>query len=439
MQLTIKLRRGSASEWTTDNPTLASGEPGFETDTKKLKIGDGIQVWNDLDYFPNVDDIVSGVVSVDGRDGVVTLNDLYASSSALTSHTGNVSNPHSVTKAQVGLSTVDNTADTAKPVSTATQTALDGKADLVGGFVPTAQLPALAITDVFTVASQSAMLALTAEKGDVALRTDTAKTYILSTNSPSTLADWKEIPAVGVIQSINGQTGVVVLAASDVGAVPTSRTVSVGSGLSGGGDLSANRTISLDSDLVDIAALSPTNDDIPQRKAGAWTNRTPAQFKTDLSLVKGDVGLGNVDNTADTGKPVSTAQQTALDLKADLAGPSFTGGVTVAGKVIHTPVNLTDAAPVTTDASLGTYFRVTFASSRTLANPTNPTDGQRVIWEITQGSGGSKILTLDTKFLLGSDLTTAVLSTTAGKVDLLGAIYNSTLDKWLVVMLIRGF
>lgn len=45
--------------------------------------------------------------------------------------------------------------------------------------------------------------------------------------------------------------------------------------------------------------------------------RTPAQVKTALSLVKADVGLSNVDNTSDAGKPVSTAQQTALDLKAN--------------------------------------------------------------------------------------------------------------------------
>jgi hypothetical protein len=46
-----------------------------------------------------------------------------------------------------------------------------------------------------------------------------------------------------------------------------------------------------------------------------------------VSLVKGDVGLGNVDNTADASKPVSTAQQTALDLKANIASPTFTGTV----------------------------------------------------------------------------------------------------------------
>jgi hypothetical protein len=72
-----------------------------------------------------------------------------------------------------------------------------------------------------------------------------------------------------------------------------------------------------DSDLTDIAALTPTNDDLLQHKAGSWTNRTPAQVKTDLSLTKSDVGLSNVDNTSDAGKPVSTAMQTALDDKAN--------------------------------------------------------------------------------------------------------------------------
>jgi hypothetical protein len=50
-----------------------------------------------------------------------------------------------------------------------------------------------------------------------------------------------------------------------------------------------------------------------------------ATLKADLELVKGDVGLGNVDNTSDTNKPISTATQTALDLKAPLASPGFSG------------------------------------------------------------------------------------------------------------------
>lgn len=78
MSYRFKFRRGPASEWTADNPVLLAGEPGLEIDTYKLKIGDGVQLWNDLEYFPNIDDLIAGVASVDGRIGVVTLTDLYA-------------------------------------------------------------------------------------------------------------------------------------------------------------------------------------------------------------------------------------------------------------------------------------------------------------------------------------------------------------------------
>lgn len=56
------------------------------------------------------------------------------------------------------------------------------------------------------------------------------------------------------------------------------------------------------------------------------------------NVTKTEVGLGNIDNTSDANKPVSTAQQTALNLKANLASPTFTGTVTV-----PTPSNGTDA------------------------------------------------------------------------------------------------
>jgi hypothetical protein len=47
----IKLRKGTAASWANVNPVLATGEPGFESDTKKLKFGDGSAAWNDLAYF----------------------------------------------------------------------------------------------------------------------------------------------------------------------------------------------------------------------------------------------------------------------------------------------------------------------------------------------------------------------------------------------------
>jgi len=62
----------------------------------------------------------------------------------------------------------------------------------------------------------------------------------------------------------------------------------------------------LDADLTSIAELTPSNDDIIQRKSDSWTNRTMSQLKTDLAL-------NNVDNTSDANKPISTATQAALD------------------------------------------------------------------------------------------------------------------------------
>lgn len=47
----FKLRRDLAADWTSINPILRAGEPGFEIDTNKLKIGDGLNSWNDLDYL----------------------------------------------------------------------------------------------------------------------------------------------------------------------------------------------------------------------------------------------------------------------------------------------------------------------------------------------------------------------------------------------------
>lgn len=83
--------------------------------------------------------------------------------------------------------------------------------------IPSNQLPALAITDTFVVASEIAMLALSgAEMGDVAVRTDLSKSFILQGTDPSDIADWQELltPDSGVI-SFNGRSGAVSPGASD--------------------------------------------------------------------------------------------------------------------------------------------------------------------------------------------------------------------------------
>lgn len=99
-----------------------------------------------------------------------------------------------------------------------------------------------------------------------------------------------------------------------------------------------------DSKLTALTALtSATDDDIlyivddpagvpVERKitkanllAGLAPLASPAFTGTPTGITKAHVGLGSADNTTDVGKPVSTAQQTALDLKSNLAGPTFTG------------------------------------------------------------------------------------------------------------------
>ncbi|MNB96350.1 hypothetical protein D3C75_435490 [compost metagenome] len=79
-------------------------------------------------------------------------------------------------------------------------------------------LPAIAITDTFVVTSQTAMLALTAQTGDVAIRTDLNKNFILKGTDPTLLASWQELlTPTDAVTSVAGKTGVVTLTSSDVG------------------------------------------------------------------------------------------------------------------------------------------------------------------------------------------------------------------------------
>jgi len=57
MATIIQLRRDTASNWSSNNPVLASGEAGIETDTNRAKIGNGVDSWNDLPYFSESDTI----------------------------------------------------------------------------------------------------------------------------------------------------------------------------------------------------------------------------------------------------------------------------------------------------------------------------------------------------------------------------------------------
>lgn len=103
------------------------------------------------------------------------------------------------------------------------------------------------------------------------------------------------------------------------------------------------------------------------------------------------------------------------------------------------PVTLTEAATIAVPAGNGSHFRVTLTDDRTLGKPTGLTDGQRLLFEIIQGSGGSHALTLDSAYVLGSEISSVTLSTTEGARDFLGAIYNATTDELYVIALATGY
>ena len=75
MATRIQLRRDSSLNWSTNNPILAEGEVGIELNTNRFKFGNGVDVWNDLDYTNNekiVNDTLLGVIN--GVNNIFTIN-----------------------------------------------------------------------------------------------------------------------------------------------------------------------------------------------------------------------------------------------------------------------------------------------------------------------------------------------------------------------------
>jgi hypothetical protein len=126
------------------------------------------------------------------------------------------------------------------------------------------------------------------------------------------------------------------------------------------------------------------------------------------------------------------------------AGITITGkgtkGVSFGNAVLEKVSALSDGATPALDASLGNVFTLTAGGNRTIAIPTNPTTGQKIIIAHT-ASGADRTLALNTGtggFRFGTTIT-ALTATTSGLTDYIGAIYNSTANKWDVVAYSKGF
>lgn len=83
----IQIRRGTAAQWTSTNPTLASGEQGFETDTGKVKIGNGSTAWNSLAYI-GAGTVTSVTAGTGLSGGTITSSGTIAIDSTVATLTG---------------------------------------------------------------------------------------------------------------------------------------------------------------------------------------------------------------------------------------------------------------------------------------------------------------------------------------------------------------
>lgn len=191
-----------------------------------------------------------------------------------------------ITKGQVGLGSVDNTADSGKPISVLQQAALDLKANV----------SALGTAAYLNTGTASGSIPLLGASGLPAvggsLLTGLTKAQVGLANVDNT-SDATKNAAVATLTNktltspvINSPTGI------------------------GKGD-------------VGLGNVDNTSDATKNAATATLTNKTLTApvINSPTGLVKADVGLGNVDNTTDAGKPISTATLTALNAKAPLNSP----------------------------------------------------------------------------------------------------------------------
>lgn len=117
-----------------------------------------------------------------------------------------------------------------------------------------------------------------------------------------------------------------------------------------------------------------------------------------------------------------------------------TKGVKIGNAFLETVVALSDGATPALDASLGNIFYLDAAGNRTIAVPSNPTDGQKIIIR-HYANGGARTLALNTGaggFRYGTDIT-GLTATSSGLMDYIGCIYNGVDSFWDVVSYSKGY
>jgi hypothetical protein len=364
MATRMQQRRGTAQQWTDADPILAAGEIGFETDTNQFKIGDGVNAWSDLSYFKNLEDLggtLDDYVPLTQRaaaNGVATLD---GTGKIPVAQLGNIING-----APAALDTLNEIATMLGDGSTLGATvvaAISNLDDAIGVVQTNLNTHEADTTNIHGIGDTAQLATLTSVSGSIstAVSTHTADTTDIHGIADTALLATKDYADSAVsthgsdTTSVHGIADTAALAtktyADDAVSTHNSDTTNV----HGIADTAALATTSATATAIgtavsdhnaittnvhgiaDTAALA-TKAYADTAEADAITaSGTAADTKISTAvaaLTKSSVGLANVDNTSDANKPVSTATQTALDLKANLNAPTFTGTVTSTNNLI---------------------------------------------------------------------------------------------------------
>lgn len=260
-----------------------------------------------------------------------TANATDAALRARSSHTG--------TQTASTISDFDSAADAR--ITAAAGTTL---ATLSSGKIPTSQIPSVALSEVFVVATQVAQLALTTQQGDIVIRSDQNRTYVRNAGTAGTMADYTELSSpTDAVTSVNGQTGLVVLGKGDIGLDNVDNTsdaakpisAAVATALSGKAATSHTHTAS---NITDFSTAADAR--ITAQKA---TANGIASLDATTKIPVAQLPTGTTSTTVSLGNHTHTAATTAAAGFTTLASKAEADAKTVTTKAV-TPAALVDFA-----------------------------------------------------------------------------------------------
>ncbi|WOL24237.1 tail fiber protein [Yersinia phage fHe-Yen8-01] len=199
------------------------------------------------------------------------------------------------------------------------------------GKIPSNFMPSVAIVDTYPVANEAAMLSLNCEAGDIAIRQDVGRTFILSKTPSNVLSNWMELTTTAV-SSVNGQVGAVTgLAKSGANADITSLTALSGPLKLGGDAVSPYDAVTLRQLQANAGGSGPTMSGVMNNFIGAVDWFLGSRAKLPAGSLPGDGGLYNRADWPDLWTAINSGMLLSIEDSAWTEGGGDYHGVYTKG------------------------------------------------------------------------------------------------------------